>query len=88
MNLGVQIRTVYRANQVRSGRSIGETPRGKCHHLGAIQKFYAIGSSECRADADFGRLTGKPEVIHLDVKPASRTSDLCQLTRYDFLDEW
>lgn len=25
---------------------------------------------------------------HLDVKPASRTSDLCQLTRYDFLDEW
>jgi hypothetical protein len=25
--------------------------------------------------------------IHLDVKPADRTSDCCRLTRYDFLDE-
>ena len=26
--------------------------------------------------------------IHLKRKPAHRTSDLCQLTRYDLLDEW
>jgi hypothetical protein len=32
-------------------------------------------------------MTGKPEVIHLVVKPVARTSDRCQLARYGCLDE-
>jgi hypothetical protein len=65
MNLRVQIRTVYCVNQDWHEVALdrGDATVASVIAWGKSKKFYAIGSSECPADANFGRLTGKPEVI-------------------------
>jgi hypothetical protein len=83
---------------IRGGRDTTRdvTQAAPYQHLrNACRLFDAFKTTEFRgpsAPLRIGpvKLGGSLQIcpLHLDEKPPSRTSDLCQLTHYDFLDEW